>query len=132
MEKYKLTKEETNLVSALLASIGHTLAIQYWNKNQEEINSPFSNTGMTYKNNVFSVSAYDWNYEFEENKEKELAPNFQYKDLKFYWYKYLGRGEYGYINEKYDLDYYCNMLEECKESIINDTELEIKYLSEVD
>ena len=33
----------------------------YWNKNQKEMDSPFENTGETYKNKTFKVCAYKWN-----------------------------------------------------------------------
>lgn len=48
--------------------------------------SPFSNTGNSYKCDVFEVEAYSWNEDIEQ------PYNFKWKDLEVSWYKYLGRG----------------------------------------
>lgn len=65
---------------ALLKGIMDEIERVYWNRNQikwDEYNNP----------NIPNIiwNSYDWN---QESK----APNFQYKDVCFNWYKYPGRG----------------------------------------
>ena len=57
-----------------------------WNKNQEEYDSPFDNTGNSFIGENFEVHAYDW----DEDSSQEY--NFKFGDIKISWYKYLGRG----------------------------------------
>lgn len=113
-KNYELTNEETELITALLLDIDTELSKLYFNKENKTFLSPFSNSNNVYINDVFKVQSYDFCLSFENHS---LVPNFQYKDLEVYWYKYLGRGMLCYANEKHDLDYYCQMLKECKESI---------------
>lgn len=35
------------------------------------------------------VRSYDWGYEGED---EDMLPNFEFGDVKIWWYKYLGRG----------------------------------------
>ena len=72
------------IIRAALNVIRDELDRLYWNKNQKDINSPFDNTGETYSNKAFVVRAYSW----EDNN----LPNFEYKDLRCYWYKHSNRG----------------------------------------
>ena len=83
-------------IIALLKDIDNRLQIAYWNKNQEEMLSPFGNTGNSYKGSNFEVQAYNW------NEETEQPYNFKYKDIEISWYKYLGRGTT--INGQYPPD----------------------------
>lgn len=97
-----------NLIVAVLEKIENELDIKMWNKTQEEYHSPFRNYGTSYKNNVFEVNAYNW------GDEGNIKPNFKYKNIEIYWYKYLGRGmEFPEI----ECDDLCIMLEECLESL---------------
>lgn len=107
----RLSEKETTLVVVVLNAIDAELRRVYWNANQKEINSPFSNTGETYKNDTFSVRAYDWN---EDNAEE---PNFEYKDLKVYWYKHLGRGDFAKKAEPLTLTFLSDMLDDCLKSL---------------
>lgn len=105
------------LIRATLAEIEYEMERLYWNKNQEEMASPFRNTGGEYANNIFQVRAYDWNEETD-------SANFVYKDLKIWWYKYFRRGiEWVYKGERHaDIpsNFLATMLNECFESINND------------
>ena len=62
MMKYmrRLDKDETLLAVAALKMIDEELRRCYWNKYQEEMNSPFSNTGESYSCDAFTVRAYNW------------------------------------------------------------------------
>lgn len=51
-----------------------------------EQDNPFENTGEQFNGESFSVHAYDW------NEENEQDFNFKWRDFKVCWYKYLGRG----------------------------------------
>lgn len=53
---------------------------------------PTHNTGVSYENEVFLISAYDWH----EEDGSEVTPNFWWKvdNYQVEWYKYLGRGTY--------------------------------------
>lgn len=53
--------------------------------------NPTMNTGCGYENDVFYISAYDWN-----DDGSEPMPNFWYKPLNFQveWYKHLNRGTF--------------------------------------
>lgn len=106
-----------DLIVAILEYIEKEMARQYWNAHQKEIDSPFRNTGATFSNDVFTVRAYNWDGNYK--------PNFEYKGLKIYWYKYLGRGiELNYDDINYDdkgvtLEFLIKMLKDCKESLDN-------------
>ena len=119
-KNYLIEDKITYVVIAVIREIERELQRCYWNKYQKEINSPFANTGETYKNDVMSVEAYQWNIDDEWNANEH--PNFQYKGLKIHWYKYLGRGVSITCDEELTLDYLSNMLYDCKQSIINDFE----------
>ena len=107
------------LVIAMLNSIRYELDRCYWNKYQKSMNSPFDNTGETYKNKTFTVRAYDWNI---DDDKKEL-PNFDYKNiLHVYWYKHSGRCVTVYYDGEYNfnIDFLANILNDCIDSIRND------------
>lgn len=100
------------LVISALKSIEESLDVYMWNKTQKKYSSPFRNTGNSFKNDVFEVSAYYWGAD-----EKEMEkPNFKYKNIEISWYKYLGRGmDIPEITYE-ELD---DMLNECLKSLSN-------------
>ena len=49
-----------NYIEAFLNTIKEFLNIKMWNKYQKEYDSPFDNTGNSYKNDTFEVEAYSW------------------------------------------------------------------------
>ena len=72
-------------IVALLRELDRSLSIAMWNIHQKEYESPFNNTGNSFKNDVFEVQAYNWDDEISQDY------NFKWKDVKISWYKYLGR-----------------------------------------
>lgn len=107
---------KVQILEAILSKIRNELDRCYWNKNQKEMRSPFDNTGTSYKNDTFSVNAYYW------GDDDALAdrPNFVYKDLKVYWYKYLGRCTAATMEKPLSIDYLKHMLNNCMEAIRRD------------
>ena len=77
--------EVPEIMEAALAFIRHRLDTVMWNIHQKEYVSPFSNTGNSFKNDVFEAVAYSWG-------EEEQPYNFAWKDLRISWYKHAGRG----------------------------------------
>lgn len=77
---------------------------------------PTHNTGASYENDVFLISAYDWN----EDQKEEILPNFWYKrdNYQVEWYKYLGRGTS--TNREISVPESLTMLWDCIDSIDND------------
>lgn len=95
-------------VIAFLDKISSELDRVMWNKNQEEYNSPFSNGGNSFKNDVFEVNAYSWG--------DEIQPyNFKWKDVEISWYKHSWRGTT--INHELDPHKGIEMMNECIASI---------------
>ena len=92
---------------ALLEYIDRELCRVYWNINQQDMNSPFDNTGETYENDIFKVEAYSWDDEIEQEY------NFLYKPtgMKIRWYKYLGR--ITEVNKPYESKHYIEMFNNC-------------------
>ncbi len=88
-------------VVALLRDIDRALQTKYWNKNQKEMDSPFSNTGNNYKGKCFEVHAYSWSEEIPQEY------NFKCGDIEISWYKYLGRDTT--INREYTNEEYIEM-----------------------
>ena len=86
MGEKRKNDEVRELLTAALEAIRKRLGTYYWNQNQKQIDDPFGNTGAKWENGTFSAAAYDW------SEEGNTEPNFQYEDLKVWWYKYLGRG----------------------------------------
>ena len=72
-------------VIALLRDLDRKLSIVMWNINQEQYDSPFSNTGNEYIGKNFEVHAYNWG----ENANQYF--NFKCGAIEISWYKYLGR-----------------------------------------
>lgn len=78
------------LVKAIFDAIDAEYRRLFWNKNQKEAESPFLNTGASYRNLIFSVSAYNWN-DGELDDDSDI--NFCYRDdFCASWYKHSNRG----------------------------------------
>ena len=97
--------EVSEIVEAALRHIEWHLDIAMWNKHQEEYESPFGNTGNEYLGKQFKVRAFDW------NEPEEYLPNFEWKDIKIWWYKYVGRGMYA--NQAITPEEASKMLDDC-------------------
>lgn len=69
------------IMEAALAFIQYRLDTVMWNIHQKEYDSPFSNTGNSFKNDVFEAIAYSWS-------EDGQTYNFAWKDLRISWYKH--------------------------------------------
>ena len=72
---------------------------------------PFSNTGASYKNDVFEVQAYSWG-------DEEQPFNFRWKDFCVSWYKHFGRGTSQ--NREMSRDECKLMVRECVRSMIDE------------
>ena len=96
-------------IVALLRELDRSLSRAMWNIHQKEYESPFNNTGNSFKNDVFEVQAYNWNDEISQDY------NFKWKDVKISWYKYLGRDTT--INALISTYEAKEMFNECLESI---------------
>jgi hypothetical protein len=70
------------------AFIVHVLEVisNTWEQFHRDEPNPFSNSGYRYNGVKFSVHAYSWNE--EENQEW----NFKWRDVRISWYKWCGRG----------------------------------------
>lgn len=101
-------------ITALLEHIDMDLRRIMWNRNQEEYNSPFANSGNVdgYKNDTFEVHAYDWSL---DESSSPMLPNFKYNDIEISWYKYLGRGMW--INRKITPEEAVDMFNACMASL---------------
>ena len=100
------------LLCAALEYIESAIEISYWNENQEEWSSCFRNNGGQYKTKKFIVRAYDW------SEPDEYEPNFEWRDVKIWWYKGLGRGTYA--NQELSPELINGMLNDCLNSIGGD------------
>ena len=100
-----------NFIDAILTYIEQDWLRVMWNIHQEEYDdrNPFRNTGATYENPTFKVRAYDW------SEDSDGLPNFEWRDLKIYWYKYCGRGLY--LNRETTHSELAEMLEDCLKAL---------------
>ncbi len=112
----KLSEKEADVVLSVLLNINSELERCYWNAHQRQLVSPFENTGNAYRNDTFKVYAYYWG----DDEEERQKPNFKYKDLECFWYKYATRGFVAYCEQEVTMDYLATMLSECKYSIRKD------------
>lgn len=100
-------------IIALLRELERKLSINFWNSKKtseyREYNSPFGNTGESFKNNVFEVQAYNWDDDIEQQY------NFKCEDVEISWYKYLGRDTT--INDKYEEKYIIEIFNKCIKSL---------------
>lgn len=115
---FKRRKKMDWLIESVLDKIENEMRRLYWNKNQKNLESPFQNTGAVYSNDTFTVRAYNWSDDGNE------LPNFEYKDLKVWWYKHSHRGlSWEYNHEKNTLppSYFLeDMIGDCITSLQDD------------
>lgn len=103
-----------SFLDAILYSIRKELDRLYWNKHQREMVSPFDNSGAPeFSNGTFTVRSYNWDTEDEESK----LPNFEYKSLKVWWYKYQGRGTCASADVKVNPNFIYQMYTDCMKSL---------------
>ena len=94
------------LLIAALDAIDNELDRIMWNIHQVIYDSPFSNTGNSFKElDMFQVEAYSW----DENYEQPW--NFKWKDIEVSWYKHSRRGTS--VNRKVAPAEIAEMLEDC-------------------
>lgn len=105
----KETYDVPELLCAALEYLEAEIERLYWNKNQEEWNSCFRNNVGEFKGKTFTVQAYDW------SEPDEPEPNFEWRGVKIWWYKYLGRGTYA--NKELTPDMIDEMLNDCLNNI---------------
>lgn len=105
-------------VVALLRELENQLCRVYWNKTQQEYDSPFGNTGNRFSNNVFEVQAYSWDDEnpTDYNFKYYVGDKANIKDIEISWYKYLGRDTT--VNQLLDSNIYVDMFNNCLNSIL--------------
>jgi hypothetical protein len=104
------------LMDAVLLQIRKELDRLSWNKYQKEKDSPFDNTGQVYSNKIFTVRAYNWN-----DEEEEELPNFECDPVKVYWYKHQGRGTTVYTRPYFDSPgIYALVLDKCIKALKED------------
>lgn len=98
-------------IVALLEKIENKLYISMFNKYKKEYESPFRNTGNSFKNDVFEVQAYEWDEDIEQ------PYNFKCDDVEISWYKWLGRDTT--INDNFEEKYIVEIFNKCMDSLIN-------------
>lgn len=105
-------------VVALLRELENQLCRVYWNKTQQEYDSPFGNTGNRFSNDVFEVQAYSWDDDnpTEYNFKYYVGDKANIKDIEISWYKYLGRDTT--VNQLLDSNIYVDMFNNCLDSIL--------------
>jgi hypothetical protein len=108
-------------IVALLEKIENKLDIVMHNKYGKEYDSPFRNSGNSYKNKVFEVQAYSWDDEVHQEY------NFKCGDVEISWYKYLCRDTT--INDNYEEKYIIEIFNKCIESLNKEN---MKILKEIE
>lgn len=114
MKEIVVDSKYYEFLDAVLRDIRRELDRLYWNEHQIEMDSPFDNTGNEYSNDTFTVRAYDWDADIEN---VQSLPNFEYKNLKVWWYKYQGRGTYAKCEEEVTPAYIYQMYTDCMEAL---------------
>ena len=109
-----LNEKERNVITAVLRYIDDELCRCYWNENQQQMNSPFDNTGNKYKCHAFTVHSYDW---IKGNRDNFVYPK---DNIHVEWYKYLGRGMYVEVPDDWTIERLPDMLDDCVQSIRED------------
>ena len=110
--------EVSNLLLAALWYLRRNLEIYQLNCSIDSTD-PFGNNAVEFKNDAFHVVSYDW---VLADQDKEQEYNFRWRDIKIWWYKYLGRGTE--CNQQLTNDQIEQMLEECLESL-NENDIEV-------
>lgn len=106
---------DKNMLEAVLFYIKMELDRSLQNKHQEIRLSPFENSGEDFIGKCFEVKSYNWDFDYVNKTLEEIPYNFRWKDLKVYWYKYLGRGMEW--NREISNDELSIMLKECLEEL---------------
>jgi|TARA_Y100000310_G_scaffold307831_1_gene350316 hypothetical protein len=109
--------EVPEIWSAALLKLREELDRVMWNKNQQDYDSPFDNTGNKFSCDVFQVQAYNWN-DIEDEEGHLLSANtwnFKWRDIEISWYKYFTRGLSS--NKELTVDLAGEMLKECLEAL---------------
>lgn len=83
--------------------------------NMGNLCSPMSNSGTQFHLPEFSARAYDWAWDLDDGADYDPDPNFEWKDVKIWWYKYCGRGMYS--NRKLTAGEASDMLVECLKAV---------------
>lgn len=120
---FYLGDEYNYMLRSILNMIQLELERLYWNEYQEEMSSPFENSGAVFENEYVTIRAYDWN--------ENILPNFDTDKLKIFWYKHSNRGVEGLIppNLYYDInEVLLNVLNETIQSLKETFEKEDKWL----
>lgn len=113
----RLNDKELQLLEGALLKINREYERLYWNFHQRRADSPMENSGSRYKNSVFVMRAYDWS-------DDEDEPNFEYKSLKVWWYKRMGRGMSAKIDKKdWNLQFFAEMIDDCIRAMRSDPNL---------
>ena len=113
MNYYEYYEEDALIIKAALDKIRREMNRLYWNKYKKEMDSPFDNTGNIYSDDTFIVRAYYW----EDDDDLARLPNFEYKDLKCYWYKHSNRAFNAVCEHKLTFDDLNTMIQECYKSM---------------
>ena len=114
-------------VIELLRGIDRRLKILMLNKTHKEYDSPFENSGASYKNKVFEVQAYSWDDEINQEYNfiyytDKTKSNLQ--DVKISWYKYLGRDTT--TNQELDPSVWIDIYNECIKSLCKENDKILK------
>lgn len=96
------------ILEAVFDRIARELDRVMWNRDQQEYENPFSNTGNRFECDTFKVHAYDWGSD-------DQPWNFAWRDLRVSWYKWMGRGMSANMEVTPDLASQC--LTECLEAV---------------
>ena len=75
--------------------------------------NPCENNGACFKNEVFSMNAYNWLS--IDMPTENFSYNFKYNDFYVSWYKYLGRSTFQ--NKSISLDDWAEILSICLKSL---------------
>ncbi len=75
----------------------------------EVADTPFYNSGATFKNDTFEVQAYSW-------ADDDQPYNFKFDDVEITWYKHFRRG--AYINVEIEQREASEMARECIDSLV--------------
>ena len=112
----KLDDVKSEVVLSVLLRIDDELRRCFWNRFHQPLESPFENTSNRYINDTFEARAYYWG----DDENEMQKPNFKYKDLECFWYKYATRGFVAYCDKDITMEYMSNMLADCKYAIRKD------------
>lgn len=100
------SQDASELLIAALSAIDDELNRIMWNIHQVQYDSPFSNTGQSFKElDEFQIEAYSWNEEYQQ------PWNFKWQDIEVSWYKHMRRGTS--VNREVKPDEIANLLEAC-------------------